>query len=224
MTKPLKQQAIDIALSGDYRQAAKLNIQILKENPKDTESLNRLAFALSALGKIKHAKEAYERVLGLDPLNPIAQRGLKRLTSAGSKKLINPPAQLVSNMFLEESGKTKIITLVNTAPARIIRNLGVGQIVHLIKKRNKIFVQDGDKIYIGVLPDDIGRRLIKFLDGGNLYESYIKAANDKEVTIFVKEVKRAAKFKNTPSFLFGDKTHLIFDKSTLKNHNLLDEE
>jgi len=217
MTKPLKQQAIEVALTGNWKEAAKLNIEILKEDPQDTESLNRLAFALIALGKNKLAKESYEKVLDIDPLNPIAQRGMKRLSS-GMKKVVNPPTQLISNMFLEESGKTKIITLVNTAPSRIVRNLQVGQIVGLVKKRNKIFVQDLEKIYLGVLPDDIGKRLIKFIDGGNTYEAYIKSASDKGITIFVKEIKRVSKFKNQPSFLFGDKTHLTFDKSVLKNH------
>jgi len=217
MTKPLKQQAIEVALTGNWKEAAKLNIEILKEDPQDTESLNRLAFALIALGKNKLAKESYEKVLDVDPLNPIAQRGMKRLSS-GMKKVVNPPTQLISNMFLEESGKTKIITLVNTAPSRVVRNLQVGQIVGLIKKRNKIFVQDLEKIYLGVLPDDIGKRLIKFIDGGNKYEAYIKSASDKGITIFVKEIKRVSKFKNQPSFLFGDKTHLTLDKSVLKNH------
>lgn len=212
----LKTQAIQIALAGDWQKAATLNIQILETDPKDTEALNRLAFALTALGNIKEAKAAYDKVLTIDPLNPIAQRGLKRLNAPGNHAN-GIPSHLVSNMFLEESGKTKIITLINTAPTRIIRNLQVGQTVMLCKKRMKVFIQDENKEFIGILPDDIGKRLIKFIDGGNIYEAYIKSANDHGVTIFIKEVKRAARFKNQPSFLFGDKTHLAISKSALKN-------
>ena len=212
----LKNQAIHIALTGDWQEAARLNIEILEEDPKDTEALNRLAFALTALGNIKEAKEAYERVLVIDPLNPIADRGIKRLNSPGNHSA-GIPTHLVSNMFLEESGKTRITTLVNTAQVKTLRNLQIGQIVTLCKKRNKIFVQDGEKEYIGVLPDDLGKRLIKFIDGGNEYIAYVKSANDHGVTIFMKETKRATKFKNQPSFLFGDKTHLAISKNTLKS-------
>ncbi|HYK08489.1 MAG TPA: tetratricopeptide repeat protein [Candidatus Eisenbacteria bacterium] len=219
----LKTQAIQIALSGDWKTAATLNVEILKEDPKDTEALNRLAFALTALGNIKEAKETYERVLEIDTLNPIATRGLKRLNAPGNHSA-GIPAKLVSNMFLEESGKTKIVTLVNTAPNKTISHLQVGQTVALCKKRMKIFVQDDDKEYIGVLPDDLGKRLIKFIDGGNQYLAYIKSANDHGVTIFMKEEKRATKFKNQPSFLFGDKTHLALHKTSLKNAQDEDEE
>lgn len=207
---PLKTQAITIALKGDWVEAARLNVEILKEDPNDTDALNRLAFALTALGNSKEAKEAYERVLSLDPLNAIATRGLKKLASAGAKTVV--PTRLHSDMFLEESGKTKIVMLLNPAPVKIIRGLQVGQTVHLCKKRMKIFVQDENKEYLGVLPDDLAKRLIKFLDGGNQYEAYVKAANDHGVTIFIKETKRAARFKNQPTFLFGDKTHLSFKK------------
>lgn len=211
----LKNQAIQIALTGDWEKAILLNEEILRENPKDTETLNRLAFALTALGKIKEAKEVYERVVSIDPLNPIAQRGLKRLNTPGNHSA-GIPSHLVSNMFLEESGKTKIVSLLNTAPTKVIRNLQVGQTVMLSKKRMKIFVQDGNKEYIGVLPDDLGQRLIKFIDGGNQYEAYVKSANDNGVTVFIKEIKRAARFKNQPSFLFGDKTHLAISKGNLR--------
>lgn len=219
----LKTQAIQIALTGDWNKAAELNEEILRENPKDTEALNRLAFALTALGNIKKAKETYDKVLAIDPLNPIAERGLKRLNSPGNHSA-GIPTHLVSNMFLEESGKTKIITLVNTADIKKIRNLQVGQSVALCKKRMKIFVQDEEKQYIGVLPDDLGKRLIKFIDGGNTYTAYVKSANDHGVTIFMKETKRANRFKNQPSFLFGDKTHLGINKSSIKRAQEADEE
>src|SRR5581483_1195643 len=95
---PLKTQAIQIALTGNWEKAAQLNIEILKENPEDTEALNRLAFALAALGNNKEAKEAYDRVLIIDPLNPIAQRGLKRINTSSGYKTVTP-SHLISNMF-----------------------------------------------------------------------------------------------------------------------------
>lgn len=212
---PLKNQAIQIALTGDWEQAIFLNEELLKEDPKDIDTLNRLAFAYTALGKLKEAKETYQRVLDVDSANPIAQKNLKKLTSVSATQ-INIPKSISTNMFLEESGKTKIVTLVNTAPAQVLRTLQVGQTVHLCIKRLKIFVQDEHKTFIGMLPDDLGNRLIKFMEGGNEYEAYVKAAEGLTVVIFLKESKRSAKFKNQPTFLFGDKTSLGF--SSKKKH------
>lgn len=219
---PLKTQAIQIALTGDWDQAIALNKQILVEEPTDIDTLNRLAFAYTILGKIKEAKQTYQKVLDIDAANPIAQRNIKKLGFATTKTTAS--IHISTNMFLEESGKTKIVSLINTAPAQTIKSLQMGQLVFLSIKRSKIFVQDTNKLYIGMLPDDIGKRLIKFLEGGNEYESYIKSAHDHEVLIFIKEVKRVAKFKNQPSFLFGDKLRLALEVPKKYNHSSDDEE
>lgn len=209
---PLKSQAIQIALTGDWEQAIQLNLEILKEDPRDIDTLNRLAFAYNILGKGKEAKETYQKVLDVDPANPIALKNLKKLT--GTTSQTKPSLHIATNMFLEESGKTKIVSLVNTAPKQVVKTLQLGQLLCLSIKRSKIFVLDEQKQYIGMLPDDISRRLIKFLEGGNQYAAYVKSASEHDVVIFIKEMKRVAKFKNQPSFLFGDKTHLAISSST----------
>lgn len=214
---PLKTQAIQIALTGDWDKAITLNKQILEEEPTNIDALNRLAFAYTILGKSKEAKQTYQKVLDIDAANPIALRNLKKLGPITSKTKLS--IHISTNMFLEESGKTKIVTLINTAPAQVIKTLQMGQLLHLCIKRSKIFVQDEHKIFIGMLPDDIGKRLIKFLEGGNEYESYVKSAHDHEVVIFIKETKRVAKFKNQPSFLFGDKTKLALGITKKADHS-----
>src|SRR6185369_3496690 len=121
-------------------------------------------------------KEIYQKVLDIDSANPIALKNLKKLGSTAGK--IKPSLHISTNMFLEESGKTKIVTLVNTAPSQMLTTLQMGQLLHLCIKRSKIFVQDEQKQFVGMLPDDIGKRLTKFLEGGNEYESYVKSAED----------------------------------------------
>lgn len=217
---PLKTQAIQIALTGNWEEAIALNKEILETEPADIDTLNRLAFAYTVIGNLKEAKDVYQKVLDIDSANPIAIKNLKRLGTTGIKT--KPALHISTNMFLEESGKTKIVTLVNTAPTQVIKTLQMGQLLNLCIKRSKIFVQDEQKQFVGMLSDDIGKRLIKFLEGGNEYESYVKSAHDHEVVIFIKESKRANKFKNQPSFLFGDKTRLSL--SLKKNHDLDEEE
>lgn len=211
---PLKSQAIQIALTGDWEQAISLNLEILKEEPKDIDTLNRLGFAYTILGKTQNAKETFQKVLDIDPANPIALKNIKKLS--GPTQKIKPSLHIATNMFLEESGKTKIVTLVNTAPKQVVKTLQLGQLLQLSIKRSKIFVLDEQKQYIGMLSDDISRRLIKFLEGGNEYHAYVKSADEHDVVVFIREAKRVAKFKNQPSFLFGDKTHLAIAAARAK--------
>lgn len=216
----LKTQAIQTALVGDWNLAISLNQELLKTNPNDIEALNRLAFALSVLGRVKEAKSIYQKVLSLDTLNPIALRGLKRLYGTSQVKHANsnnnicqPTLKQLSNLFLEETGKTKVIELINIAEPKIIAILRTGEFVNLCIKRLKIFVLRKENQYIGMLPDNIGKRLIKLLKGGNCYEAYIKAVENNHVTIFIKETKRSQRFKNQPSFISTDKSTLVFEKA-----------
>jgi hypothetical protein len=116
---------------------------------------------------------------------------------------------LVSNLFIEEPGKTKVIELVNVADKKVIAPLRSGETLLLGVKRMKIFLNDQDKQYIGMLPDDVGTRLIRFIEGGNTYDSYVKSVENNKVTVFIREVKRVTKFKNQPSFLSTDRTKLF---------------
>lgn len=203
---------------GDWNSAISLNLELLKENPNDIETLNRLAFALVVVGNIKSAKNTYQKVLDLDSQNPIALKNLKRLVESDKKGNLNltPKPFLsgaVDSMFIEESGKTKIVELVNVTTPKAITRLLTGELLILRIKRLKIFVLDNKNQYIGVLPDDIGRRLIKFIKGGNVYDAYVKSIEDHRVAIFIKETKRATKFKNQPSFILMQKSHLLLDKN-----------
>lgn len=204
----LKNQAIQTALMGDWKTAVSLNLELLKENPEDIETLNRLAFAYTVLGKLKEAKNTYQTVLKLDDKNPIALKNLRRLTETDKKQnLLKIPSFIgqINTMFLEESGKTKIIELLNVAEQKTISRLMTGELLVLGIKRLKIFAFDEKKQFIGMLPDDIGKRLIKFIKGGNCYQAFVKSVEPHGVIIFIKEISRATRFKNQPSFTLGER-------------------
>ena len=130
----------------------------------------------------------------------------------------------IDSMFIEESGKTKSVELVNVAQTSILTRLVTGELLELRIKRLKVFVLDTNNIYIGMLPDDIGKRLIKFIKGGNTYEACVKSANEHHVIIFIKELKRASRFKNYPSFLQTIGSDLTLSKSKTQNKNEKAEE
>lgn len=211
---PLKTQAIQTALTGDWENAIVINQSLLDEDPNDIDTLNRLAFAYASKGNIKEAKNIYQRVLSLDTQNPIALRNLKRLAgtvSAGATK--QKSYSHVTNLFIEQPGKTKVIELLNIADKKVISPLRSGEEVTLSIKRMKVFVLDDQKQFIGMLPDDIGLRLIRFMNGGNSYEAFIKSVDNNKVIIFAREAKRVNKFKDQPSFSPFDKTKMQLNKN-----------
>jgi tetratricopeptide (TPR) repeat protein len=199
-------QAIQTALVGDWQNAIALNEQILQETPNDIDTLNRLAFAYLSVGKPKDAKSLYEKVLSLDMKNPIAIRNLKRLNDVKANK-VNIP---LNNLFIEEPGKTKVIELLNVADKKVVAYLRSGEKIELTIKRNKIFALDSENQYIGMLPDDICQRLIKFMQAGNQYDAYIRTVDNNRACIFVRETKRIKRFRDQPSFISMEKTKLSF--------------
>lgn len=216
----LKSQAINTALLGDWEAAIRLNKDLLKEDPEDIDALNRLGYAYCALGKTKEAKTTYNKVLKFDDQNQIALRNLARIKGdMGNQNTQNTNAIISSNpdMFLEETGKTKIVELINIAEPKTIIHLRIGETVDLVIKRSKIFVLDTNKKFVGMLPDNIGKRLIKFLTGGNQYDACIKSINHHKVLIFIRERKRVTRFKNQPTFLLvSEKNPFVLEKSDSK--------
>jgi len=203
----IKIQAIQTALVGDWERAIDLNQLILQEEPDDIDTLNRLAFAFLSSGNPKDAKNLYEKVLLLDMQNPIAIRNLKRLHDVNTRKT----SITINNLFIEEPGKTKVMDLINIADKKVITHLRSGERLDLRIKRNKIFAYDLENQFIGMLPDDLCQRLIKFMEAGNEYEAYVRTVDSNKVSIFIREIKRVKKFKNQPSFVSGsDKPKLSF--------------
>ncbi len=208
MSTPLKTLAIQAALSNNWKAAKDANEELIAENPKDIDSLNRLGFAFIKLGKYNKAKETYKKVTSLDKTNPIALKNLKRLEtiSKGAKKVQNGqdsgvPLISLSEIYIEEAGKTKTVELKNVADKKTLSLVEPGDPVSMVIKRSKIFVQTSDKQYIGMLPDNISMRLITFIKGGNQYIACVKAAEEKSISVFIKEVKKTGRFKNQSSFL-----------------------
>lgn len=201
----LKDQAIHTALLGNWDEAISINLQLLKENPDDVDTLNRLGFAFAAIGKTKDAKHTYLKVLKLDLYNPIASRNLKRLAESKENGVSNgtPKAATIvrGSTFLEETGKTKVVELVNVAEPKIISQLQTGSPLELCVKRLKVFVLDRNKQYVGMLPDNIGKRLVDFITGGNTYDVYVRSVKNHSLCVFIKEIVRAKRFKNQPSFI-----------------------
>jgi len=193
------QKAIDLALNGQWDQAVKINLQILKEYPQDVDALNRLARAYSELGKLREARSAALKVVTIDPLNPIAVKCLEKWKFV--KSLEKNHFQIISvDSFLEEPGKTKLVTLVNTGDEKTFATSDPGEEVKLSVNGHRVAILNRDGKYLGRLPDDISARLKNLIKDGYKYQVLIKSVEPKEVTVFMRETEKGNKKNGLVSF------------------------
>lgn len=199
------QLAIDAALDSRWEDALKINKKIIKEDPKNIDALNRQAKAYMELGKANLAKKYYSEVLKFDPYNPIAIKNIKIMKSCKSQDRIVSPCngkdKLSAALFLQEPGKTKIVSLLKVAEPQKLSQASCGMRVEMVIKNRKITIVDSNSNYLGVMPDDVSHRLLRLFKGGNKYDLFVKSIRVNSLTVLVKETFRSKRFKNQPSFL-----------------------
>ena len=208
-------KAIDAALESRWEEALKINKRIIKLDPQNVDALNRQAKAYMELGKSNLAKKYYSEALKFDPYNPIALKNLKIMKSFKSKGqnfVHGSNGKLSPSLFLQEPGKSKMVSLLKVAEPQKLSLAFCGMKVGMAIKNRKITIVDGGDNYLGVLPDDINYQMLRLLKGGNKYEIFIKSVRVNGLSIIIKETFRSKRFKNQPSFLeYSDSslTHTI---------------
>lgn len=203
MISGLANLAIQSALGHDWPEAVRTNQELLQADPENIEALNRLAHAYKETGEIHLAQKTYRKVLKIDRFNPIANKNLKLLLNSPKhrkQKTDGPYPSPTPQIFLEEPGKTKIVTLINPASAAALLSVSCGSQVNLLVKRRTTTVADLTGTYLGALPDDLSARLIKTIKMGNRYEVFVKTVAKNYLTVFIREFYRSPRLKNQPSF------------------------
>ena len=199
MFNDLAQEAISHALSGNWKGATEINLQILKSDPENIDALNRLARAYSELGDLKKARDTAQKVLKKDSYNTIAKKALEKWKGLkkGEKYTSQPSS---AQMFLEEPGKTKIISVLHLGSTSVLAKLDAGDEGKLNSHSHRASVTTLDGKYIGRLPDNLSARLRKFIQMGNEYQVFIKSVNKNDVKVFIRESKRAPSLSDVPTF------------------------
>lgn len=221
----LKNLAIEAAIAYDWTEAVRINKKIVGISQTDVEALNRLAKAQACCSNISRALKTYKKVLTIDPYNIIAKKNFEKLSkldiSNGKTNNVtggnitasyplNGYSSKLSDIFLFEPGKTKIISLLNLAPPFVLAKLNCGDKIAFSLKKHGVYATCEDGTYLGALPDDFAHKLLAYIDGGNKYEIYVKFATAKTLTVFIREAYRSQKFSNQPSF---PATHTKEEKS-----------
>jgi tetratricopeptide (TPR) repeat protein len=197
MENTLAQKAVSLAISGDWQEALKINSEILALTPNDTEALNRLARCYFELGKVEDAVRTTKKVLELEPENTIAQKCLVRWKNVKPGTNRNSGYH-ASELFLEDSGKTKIVPLMNLGNPDIFNSLDSGQEVKLSAYAHKVSVTDSEGKYIGRISDDLAARLRGLLKKGCKYLVLIKSVDPKNVSVFIRELENKTGITSFP--------------------------
>ena len=183
--------AIQLAMRGRWSDAVNLNRALVAEFPGDIDGHNRLGRALAELGRYEEARQAYGQALQLDPHNAIARKNIARLDALQPNEVIPRESgrKLPPRMFIEEMGKTGITTLVRPEMA-VAGRMTAGDQLLLREKRGVLFVESAHGECVGEVEPKLGRRLIRFMEGGNEYVAAIASVTDGSVRLLIRETLR----------------------------------
>ena len=194
-------EAIELALANRWAEAVQVNRGIMDRFGPDEETLNRLGKAYTELGQLNDATEAYKGTLKMNPVNPIAVKNLGKLQSMrGGQPVPTSKAKVDVDAFIEETGKTSLTALHVHGEGDPCSKVAGGDPVKLIVAGDTMNVETARGVYLGHLDHALGRRLIKFLEGGNRYSGAVATCDGGAVKIIVRETYQDPKFFGRPSF------------------------
>ena len=193
--------AIKLAMEGRWEEAVELNRSIIEVYPYDVEAHNRLGKALASSGLYEEAKAAYEHAIEIDPANTIAKKNIQRLSSvtneqAGTKTTPN----IDPKVFIEETGKSRVINLYRIAPKETISRMSAGDPARLEITEQRLIVNSEFGEYLGELDARTASRLIELIEGGNTYQVAIANIWDEELKVMIRETYQHPSQAGHPSF------------------------
>jgi len=214
LKRKLSQEAVNLAVKGEWERATEVNIAILESFPTDVEAMNRLVKALIETGSYVDAEATLNQVREIAPYNNIAKKNRARLdqltanpdlpkseTSKQARK-----AAGASQTFIEESGKSATTVLRNSNSLRNANgrkttiHLAPSDPVVVSREKNTVMVKTLDGQLLGQLEPKMGNRLARLMDRGNKYSAVVVSVNDDGVSIMVRETFKHPSLQNMCSF------------------------
>jgi hypothetical protein len=180
------EQAVQFAMQSRWDDAITANRAIIAAFPREADAYNRLGKALSEIGKIKAAREAYQQALEIEPTNQIARRNLDRLASMKGKAEPDKAQQVDTSLFIEEMGKTGVSTL-KPANMKMLATLSAGDEVALKSVGSRLTVETMGGDHIGDVEPKLAIRLNKLITGGNKYAAAVTGLGEDTVRVIIKE-------------------------------------
>jgi len=183
-------QAIALAMEGRWREAVAANKEIIEHYPNDVDACNRLGRAYMELGEYALANQAYSQAKEIDPYSIIADKNLRRLANLEADGGISQgDAQRVEpRVFIEETGKAGIVSLHHLADNKILAEVDAGDKVNLKIEGSRLVVGDSRGRYLGQVEQKHSQRLIRLMQGGNVYAATVISSSDNILAVIIHEV------------------------------------
>ncbi len=202
LRKQMSDQAVKLAVSSRWLEAANLNREYIRTFGDEAEAYNRLGKALTELGQVSEARDAYGKALDLDSTNTIARRNLDRLaTMKDTAAAAAAPSQLDTRLFVEETG-TAAVARLQATNAETSAVLDAGDIVTLQVQGNAVNVLTVNGDYVGMVEPRIGLRLSKMMTAGNQYSAAMVTTSG-ELKVMLRETFKHPSMIDKVSFPTG---------------------
>lgn len=201
----LQEKAIELAALNRWQEAADLNQQLLRVG-EDVETYNRLGKALFELGKYADSHRAYQNALRLNAANPIARKNVARLEALLARGITEAPItrstrqQVDMRMFITETGRTALTSLVDVQRGPAVDALITGEKVELRVEGKMVYVVDLDGNLIGRIEPKLSHRLVELINGGNRYLAAVVQSDSRNVRILIREVYQDPSQRGRVSF------------------------
>jgi tetratricopeptide (TPR) repeat protein len=194
-------QAINLAMESRWQKAVAANRELLTSLDTDVEALNRLGKALSELGRYSAARKSFAKALAISPNNIIARKNLGRIKTLRDDLIGEQQRRKVPpHFFIEETGKTGVATLVDTAPYEVLAKLSSGEAIQIAVKERNVVASDATGAYLGSIEPRLGLRLISLMAAGNRYAAAVMKVETEGTQIFIKESYQHPNNKGRLSF------------------------
>ena len=180
------EQAIQFAMQSRWDDAITANKAIIQLFPEEPDAYNRLGKALSETGKMKEAREAYQKTLQLEPTNSIARKNFERLATARAKAEPDKAQQVDTSLFIAEMGKSGVTTL-KLSNLKMLSTLSAGDEVALKAVGTRLTVETMAGDYIHDVEPKLALRLSRLMDGGNKYTAAVAGLRPDSVRVIIKE-------------------------------------
>src|SRR5690242_11690492 len=124
-----------MAAKNRWEEAVETNLHLINLG-EDADTFNRLGKAYFELGKLSEARQSYQNALRLNSTNAIARKNVERLedllSRAATAAPIRTTRQLVDlRLFITETGKTALTTVVDLARGPLVDVVVTGEKVDL---------------------------------------------------------------------------------------------
>jgi tetratricopeptide (TPR) repeat protein len=203
LRRRLQDQAVDFAAKNRWEEAVETNLH-LNNLGEDADTFNRLGKAYFELGKLTEAREAYQNALRINPANSIAHKNVDRLNDLLSRSASAPvrtTRQLVDlRLFITETGKTALTTLVDVPRSAVVDAVVTGEKVDLRLDGRNVLILDASGNVIGRVEPKLAQRLSELMTGGNRYAAAVAQTNNRQLRVLLREVYQDPSQRGRVSF------------------------